>query len=517
MRDFWGNIKEGFRRDPITTLAAAGSLITPISPLGAAYFGGEAMGGNVAEQTTSIGGAALPIVAGGVASIIGTPAAGSAVYSGTKALQSGVVNYMKSQQPQNIFPQMPQFTPYPNFSSNPMPQQSLSMMPEQQSLAQAQNQLQSAPQMTGSGVSDNDYWRIRNDIPMYRKGGVVVHDKINIEKGELEVDPEDLSVVREFEAPKHPKDGSKNPQGDRYVKKGNAIIPADKAMKFKKGTEKEKQNIMDGLPEHTKVGMAKDGIAAGGVWDYGTNNDIQYPEQPQQMTMDAGQQTTPVSYAPVVVDPYANYQQGNLATATATATVPQNNNSYYNLSGIAMGAYQMYNADKALKALNKQPLPTLSNYNMSPEIQSSYNRAEGLTNRGYTPEEEAAFKQNIAENRNAAYRNATDMSGGSLSGAISGVLNAQKLGAYNQFAAEDAALKRRNIQYADSLARALQAQQNMHVQGIREYESMLYQRRLMTEQALAAAKSQGMQNIANSTYVQQPSMGNVASLATALA
>jgi hypothetical protein len=62
-----------------------------------------------------------------------------------------------------------------------------------------------------------------------------------------------------------------------------------------------------------------------------------------------------------------------------------------------------------------------------------------MAQRGYTPQEEGAFKNNLATNQNTAYNNAINQSGGNLAQAINAGLQSQNIGALNQFAANDAA------------------------------------------------------------------------------
>lgn len=135
------------------------------------------------------------------------------------------------------------------------------------------------------------------------------------------------------------------------------------------------------------------------------------------------------------------------------------------LIGLAVGGVtaitsgiRAYKAHKALKELQKQELP---NYSVIPEMNRAYNRAEGMAGRGFTGAEEAAFKSNLAQEGNTAYRNALDQSGGGMSQAILGGINSRNIGALNQFAGQDAQLHRQNIQYADQLAGQNQAQQNL--------------------------------------------------------
>lgn len=126
--------------------------------------------------------------------------------------------------------------------------------------------------------------------------------------------------------------------------------------------------------------------------------------------------------------------------------------------GAVTSGIKAYKAHKALKELQKQQLP---NYSISPEMQHAYSRAEGMTNRGFTGAEEAAFKANLGQSSNTSYQQAMDQSGGNMAQAILGGINSGNVNALNQFAAQDAQQRRANIAYADQLAGQLQNQQNM--------------------------------------------------------
>ena len=143
-----------------------------------------------------------------------------------------------------------------------------------------------------------------------------------------------------------------------------------------------------------------------------------------------------------------------------------------------------YRAHKQLKELQKQEMP---NYAITPEMQHAYSRAEGMTNRGFSGAEEAAFKANLGQSSNTSYRQALDQSGGGMSQAILGGLNSRNVGALNQFAGQDAALRRQNIQYADSLAGQLQNQTNMATEQD-------IARRLEMERGYGQAVSQNLNN-----------------------
>lgn len=322
----------------------------------------------------------------------------------------------------------------------------------------------------------------KKGIVTYDEGGEVNEEKINIEKGEIEVNPETLDVVRSFEdAPKHPKKG-RNKDGDRFVAKGNAIIPANQSAEYIKGDEKTRRKILASLPKETEDGMADNGVNPPTADQYWTANGyapIQYPNEYVQ-----GKQ----SYIP-------------LSSSVGDSSKGSGGQSaYINPAGLVMGGYQMYEANKGLNALSSTPLPSLTPYQQSPEMNKAYNRAEGMVGQGYTQQELAAQKQALASSDAARYQKAMSMAGGQNASAVQAAINSQDIGALNKQALADAQLRNHNIAYADNLARAKAGQQNIITQGQREMDRLLWNRRQMAEQALANAKSQGMQNIAGSVY-----------------
>lgn len=151
------------------------------------------------------------------------------------------------------------------------------------------------------------------------------------------------------------------------------------------------------------------------------------------------------------------------------------------------GGFQASRARRGLKALRGQAMPQ---FNITPEQQRSYNRAEEFAGTGYSGAERAALNQNIARGSNLAYRRATDIGGGSGARAIQGAIGASGLGAQNQLAMNDALLRRRNMQYADQVGSSLSAQRNMET-------SRAFNYRMELERSLGAAKTQGIENIVN--------------------
>lgn len=194
----------------------------------------------------------------------------------------------------------------------------------------------------------------------------------------------------------------------------------------------------------------------------------------------------------------SNYQQ---QPAVAPAANPQAGasglNPYIAAGTLALGAYQTYQANKGLKKLQNEAMPTQS---ASPYLTAAYNRAQQSSQRGYTPEQETAFKTNLSQNQNTAYRNAISQSGGNLAQAINAGLQSQNINALNQFATDDASKKQANIQYADSFAPQFQNIQDENTRNALNY-------RLMREKALGGAMAQGTQNLATGINATTSALG----------
>lgn len=162
-----------------------------------------------------------------------------------------------------------------------------------------------------------------------------------------------------------------------------------------------------------------------------------------------------------------------------------------NIAQAGLGLYQTYAGLRGLSRLGEYP-----DYSVSPELQKSYGRAEGMSTRGYSPEETAAFRQNLAGTSAQRYQRATDMAGGGLSQAIQGGINYGNIRGLVNFAADDASLHRRNIQYADSIARQIQGQKNLITQSQQD-------RYRQVEGAYGAEFTKGLENIVNPLNLTQ--------------
>jgi len=148
---------------------------------------------------------------------------------------------------------------------------------------------------------------------------------------------------------------------------------------------------------------------------------------------------------------------------------------------------RMIRAARELRELNETPRP---NYEISPELQQSYNRAEQRAQMGFTPTQTQAFNQNLAGTLNADFANARNMAGGGLAQALTSRLMGQRLNALNRFASDDAAMQARNIAAADQQAGRMQSQRNLATGANINY-------RMNDERALGQAVQDNYMNFRN--------------------
>jgi hypothetical protein len=174
--------------------------------------------------------------------------------------------------------------------------------------------------------------------------------------------------------------------------------------------------------------------------------------------------------------------------AAAPAAQPQTGGGGFNPIGFGLGAVQTGVALYQLNKLSKTPVPE---YKASAGTLAANQRAQQMSQMGYTPSQTAAFKANMGTALNTQFANQRNLAGGNLAGALGARGTAQKLQSLNQFAAGDADRQMGNIRYADEQTAGLQRMQNMNTEAA-------MRRRLMTEQALGAAVQQGTVNMANS-------------------
>jgi hypothetical protein len=216
-------------------------------------------------------------------------------------------------------------------------------------------------------------------------------------------------------------------------------------------------------------------------WSLGQGNQLQdYLTQPEQYTVDA------TDNPPLLSDNLFNPpvdSTGNKSQFTGMAAG--------NLVGGAIGAYEFFKAQNELKKLQRQGVP---NYTVSPELQNSYSRAEGMANTGFTASERNAYQRNIAEGDATSYYRATHAAGGNLSNVVQAGINSQNIGSAANLTIADAELRRENMQYADSLAAQIQEQKNKATaEQIAQYN--------LAQQAWGGAMTAGLQSFANSFSV----------------
>lgn len=158
----------------------------------------------------------------------------------------------------------------------------------------------------------------------------------------------------------------------------------------------------------------------------------------------------------------------------------------FNPVGFGLGAIQTGVGLYQLNKLSKTPQPQ---YTATAGTLAANQRAQQMSQMGYTPSQAAAYKANLGTALNTQFANQRNLAGGNLAGALGARGTAQKLQALNQFAAGDAERQMGNIRYADEQTAGLQRMQNMNTEAA-------MRRRLLTEQALGAAVQQGTVNMA---------------------
>lgn len=126
---------------------------------------------------------------------------------------------------------------------------------------------------------------------------------------------------------------------------------------------------------------------------------------------------------------------------------------------VAHGLYQQSQAKKGLNSLVKP-----QGYNVTPEQQQSYDRAQKDAMSGYSAQERAAYLSNMASRNNAGYSRALKFGGNGLAGAIQAGVNYGNSKNLNEFAANDAQLRRSNIRYADNRGDVISGQRNRQTQ-----------------------------------------------------
>jgi hypothetical protein len=203
-------------------------------------------------------------------------------------------------------------------------------------------------------------------------------------------------------------------------------------------------------------------------------------------------QSAPMSFANTGTAPVAPESApmsfANTGTAPVAPAQKPAEAGGFNPIGFGLGAIQTGVGLYQLNKLSKTPQPE---YKASAGTLAANQRAQQMSQMGYTPSQIAAYKANLGTALNTQFANQRNLAGGNLAGALGARGTAQKLQSMNQFAVGDADRQMQNIRYADEQTAGLQRMQNMNTEAA-------MRRRLMTEQALGQAVQQGTTNMAGS-------------------
>lgn len=161
------------------------------------------------------------------------------------------------------------------------------------------------------------------------------------------------------------------------------------------------------------------------------------------------------------------------------------------IGSLVLGGIQAIGGLAAALSMGRRP-----RFQEDPRFAQAAGRAEYMAGMGYMPQERAAFQGDIASQTAGDYRRGIDMSGGNMARALGGISTARTMGAYNRFAAQDASLRRQNIQYSDQFSRERQRRADMQTQA----DMAQYDRE---QQATGQAISSGLTGMAGAANFSQ--------------
>lgn len=188
--------------------------------------------------------------------------------------------------------------------------------------------------------------------------------------------------------------------------------------------------------------------------------------------------------------PQSGYSSGGGITPTSPSTVPVvspasgGGGGNLGIAGIPLGVLQ---AGYGLYQLSK--MGDAPNYEINPELQTAYNTAMEYAKQGLDPAEMALAKGMNTRQLNTAQKNAINIGGGRVSGAVAAGLNGLDLQGSTYLAAADAKTKLQNRREAQALALDMQNQRNK----IRQEQIDQYNRK---QAAYGGAVAAGSGNIA---------------------
>lgn len=378
----------------------------------------------------------------------------------------------------------------------------------------AKQTIKNANQPLGTALPQNNL----GSYQTYKEGGEAKGIVVNIEKDELEVDPKTGEIISDYEdKPKHPKGKDiVNLKGNVSVQDGSVIIPAKYRKDYMEGGKEVRLEIIHEVLESQMEREGENGKMGKGGFNPNefitdSNEEIAVPKGDGISDQNAWMATTGGDKTD-----YANYvnQSGGTGYKYPTATGGTDASGGGSMSGVDSGtigalatgavnlgfsAQQARESKKALEKLQKTPKPK---YAISPELQAGYAKAQGQekaalgrARTGYSPEERAAFEQNMGRLGATQYGN---MVRAGVDPRVSQASNkAAGVNALLQFAASDAQKRQQNIQYADQAGiYTNQIGGQISDQRNRMVGSEL-QQRLQQEQALGQALQQGRVGTAN--------------------
>ena len=299
---------------------------------------------------------------------------------------------------------------------------------------------------------------VGGELPMFKEGGVAKMVMINVEKGELAIDPRTMKVIMDFNnVPKHPKGKDViNQKGNVKVPVGTIIIPADKRKEFlaakpaqrieiageiiesqrekEEGEEMEmeEQMPMQGQGMMAMMGGEEEGGEEGGeemkqekmmnggyVKKYVDGGDVYYDSTGQPYSYNAyGESVAIRPGTESTYDPSKNVRELSPTPVTPKSTTKTTGGSTADITGglatgiglVGAGATQIFGgkqqkeeATKALQELNKQPwekyAPTGELEQQGRDVTAARKRAEY----GFSPEELAARQQMQQQASRTAY------------------------------------------------------------------------------------------------------------------
>lgn len=146
-------------------------------------------------------------------------------------------------------------------------------------------------------------------------------------------------------------------------------------------------------------------------------------------------------------------QSAQPLTPNITGTPMQSSMSSFGIPSFPYGtaaitAIQLPFAIKAYIDAKKAILPQ---YGLTDEMKHSIYEGNQLRNVGFTGSERAGYEQGLIQDRDAMYRKAVEMSGGSMAQAILSILNSHNVDTRNKLAGMDATLRRQNIAQSNAL------------------------------------------------------------------